>query len=907
MSIRIQLILTFLFCLFLACVIIVLVVFSSAKEAASESFHALATSQLERVEERINTFLEPGTMSIKYLAAMNLIKGSRGKLTNYLHTKETTTLYYANHPTYEKRIYDEFLRIHNSNYNYGLVFMANDDGQYAQAPEGHIKSSGYDPRLRSWYVEAMQDTNEITVTSPYLTTGGGMVCSIMVKTYDFNGKLLGLLGVDYSLQSLIEDLDKRRILQTGYLVLFDSSGRIIADGLHPEYVTMDPKDYPSLRKRMAEHTDEPFYGTGVSGIDRYVVVHSLKTMGWKVAVVFEKEEVFESSYNSLKTILITFVIVFVIAFGALTVLARNIVKPIERLTEAAAIISSGEYETSETIQEELNEKLRITGQSEGVKLSQTIQLMLMALQERIEAAVAASNAKSDFLSNMSHEMRTPMNAIIGMTAIGQTTDTVERKDYAFGKIADASKHLLGVINDILDMSKIEANKLELSVIEFNFEKMLQNVINVTNFRVEEKHQNISVQIDKNIPANLIADEQRLAQVITNLLSNAIKFTHEEGDIRLDTHFIKEENGVCTIQFDVIDSGIGLSKEQQERLFIPFQQAENSTSRKFGGTGLGLTISKHITEMMNGAIWVESELDKGSTFSFKIQAQRGSDSVHKWTMAPASHWKNMRILAIDGTKDVRKYFLDLTKEWGVACDTASNSQEALAFVGQKGSYDIYFIDMKTANVNGLEFARNVKTLNKKCFVVVLISDTEWNTIADEAKAIGVNAFLSKPLFPSTIVNCVNEFLNENGSHTEKMNESEHADTFEGYHILLAEDVVINREIITTLLEPTSLSIDVAENGAEALQMFAKAPEKYNMIFMDVQMPEMDGYEATRSIRALDIPYAKTIPIVAMTANVFQEDIKKCLESGMNDHVGKPIDIDQVMNKLRQYLLETPPNV
>jgi len=407
----------------------------------------------------------------------------------------------------------------------------------------------------------------------------------------------------------------------------------------------------------------------------------------------------------------------------------------------------------------------------------------------LKQAVQASKAKGNFLANMSHEMRTPMNAIIGMTAIGKNASDIKKKDYAFEKIENASSHLLGVINDILDMSKIEANKLELSPVTYSFEKMLQKVVSVISFRIDERRQKFTVNIDEKIPRFLVGDEQRLTQVITNLLTNAVKFTPEHGRIRLDAKLAEEENklystenGLCIIQIEVIDSGIGISPDQQKRLFSSFEQADSGTSRKFGGTGLGLAISRSIVEMMGGRIWIKSELGSGSTFAFTVKVKKGDD-------------------------------------------------------------------------------------------------------------------------PHT---------DEQGLDASEME----MDNFEDYTMLLAEDIEINREIVITLLEPTNLNIEWAGNGKEAVEKFAHAPGRYDMIFMDVQMPEMDGYEATRKIRALegethyisgssdhsDSPTEtpREIPIVAMTANVFREDVEKCLAAGMNDHVGKPLVLDDVLGKLRKYL-------
>ncbi|GHV57194.1 hypothetical protein FACS1894216_21640 [Synergistales bacterium] len=520
-----------------------------------------------------------------------------------------------------------------------------------------------------------------------------------------------------------------------------------------------------------------------------------------------------------------------------------------------------------------------------------------------ERAERASLAKSSFLSNMSHEMRTPMNAVIGMTSIGKATADTEKKDYCFAKIEEASVHLLGVINDILDMSKIEANKFELSPVEFNFEKMLRKVVDVNSFRVDEKQQNLTVNVDKNIPRVLIGDDQRLTQVITNLLSNAVKFTPEHGSVRLDTRFLKEEDGACFLRIEVTDTGIGISDEQKSRLFSSFEQADGSTSRKFGGTGLGLAISKRIVEMMGGHIWVESEIGKGSTFAFVIQARRGAEGARQGLLSPDLHWGNVRVLAVDDTPEICEYFKDIASRFGFICDTALSGADAIARIRSNGNYDIYFVDWKMPGMSGIEFSRQIKEGGAGKSVVIMISATEWNVIEDEAKAAGVDKFLPKPLFPSAVADCINECLGL--CNTPESNEAdEEADCFEGYRILLADDVEINREIVMSLLEPTLLAIDCAGNGAEAVRMFGDAPGRYDMIFMDIQMPQMDGYEATRLIRSMDDQKAKNIPIVAMTANVFREDVEKCLAAGMNDHVGKPLDFGDVLQKLRQYLQKPP---
>jgi CheY-like chemotaxis protein len=497
---------------------------------------------------------------------------------------------------------------------------------------------------------------------------------------------------------------------------------------------------------------------------------------------------------------------------------------------------------------------------------------------------------------------------------------------------------LGVINDILDMSKIEANKLELSLAEFNFERTIMKVTNVIIFRIDEKKQNFVVHLDPKIPSMLIGDDQRLAQIITNLLSNAVKFTPEQGTIQLEAALEKMEGKLCTIRISVSDTGIGITNEQKGRLFTSFEQADGGISRRFGGTGLGLAISKRLVEMMGGAIRIESEPGRGSSFIFTIKAEQGSEAARVPFKAGAN-LDNLRILMVDDDASVRDYFGEILKQFDLSCDFAAGGAEAIGLIESRGLYDLCFIDWKMPGMDGLELTRYIKdkerqvdsespTPEKTASMVFLISSSDWTTMEQEAKEAGVDKFLPKPLFLSSVADAINLFLgrdtlaasaagvssnflatgsagltndrtlNDAGASTGDLAAGK--DDFKGHCVILAEDVEINREIVLTLLEGTGLTIDCAENGMVAFKLFRENPGRYDLIFMDIHMPEMDGFEATRRIRALKDPRAGTIPIVAMTANVFKEDIEKCMEAGMNDHVGKPLDIAVVLEKLRKYL-------
>ena len=410
-----------------------------------------------------------------------------------------------------------------------------------------------------------------------------------------------------------------------------------------------------------------------------------------------------------------------------------------------------------------------------------------AAEHARELAEQSTRAKSEFLARMSHEMRTPMNAIMGMTTIAKSAEDPGRKVYCLNKIDDASQHLLAVINDILDMSKIESDTFKLSLGECNFGKMVQRAIDTLKFRIDERQQTLSVDIDRDIPEIIISDAQRLAQVIVNILSNAVKFTPEHGAISLTARKIAEHDDICVIRFVIRDSGIGISAEQQERLFLSFEQADGGISRRFGGTGLGLAIAKRIVDMMGGRIWVESELGQGASFFFEINAQTGGQHQDALTLPDAS-----TAGAAEDRPDAARV--------GPPDDPPPDNQ---------------------------------------------------------------------PLFA-------------------------------GKRILVAEDVEMNREVLAALLEETGLAIDFAFDGAAAVARFAAAPDAYDLILMDIHMPDMDGYEATRRIRASGLQRAATVPIVAMTANVFREDVERCLAIGMDGHLGKPVDLDLLLAELNKHL-------
>ena len=540
----------------------------------------------------------------------------------------------------------------------------------------------------------------------------------------------------------------------------------------------------------------------------------------------------------------------------------------------------------------------------NVLLENTVYKRTAELQVQTDAATVAAKAKGEFLARMSHEIRTPLNAIIGMNNIALNSNDLQKSHECHEKIDNASRHLLGVINDILDMSKIDADKFDLSYSEFDFEKVMMSIINVTNFRVEEKHQDLIINLGRDVPAIIFGDELRLSQVITNLLSNAVKFTPDRGCVVLTVSKTAESGNDVILQIEVADNGIGISAEHQARLFSSFEQADGSISRKFGGTGLGLAISKRIVELMGGSIWIESELGKGSKFTFTVKVQKVEDKNHS-KISPKIDKNNLRILAVDDSEETLRCFSEVMAAHNLPCDVAIRGEDALSMIRESGSkpYNIFFIDWQMPEMDGIELTKKIKEITSDNSVVFMISVAAWSGIEAEALLAGVKSFIPKPLFPSSLVNAINECLGVESAKTEVRAQTRSSIPDFGKHtILIAEDIEINREIMVAVLEDTHISVDFAENGREAVSAYQNNPGKYSLILMDIQMPEMNGYEATRQIRSLESEFntEKNIPIIAMTANVFKEDIENCLAAGMNNHIGKPIDSSALFETLKAYL-------
>ena len=757
--------------------------------------HKVTDSQIdEQIEERMRSNLATARLEIQqelsknadiakslaiYAESSSLESIKRGEMREYL-----TRIVPSNRNTLGCGILYEPYKLYSGWYYAGAYVYVDKDRTVYEKNYGDVT----DYFSMDWYRDGRTSKGQVVWSDIYYDpVPRAHLISAAVSFFDGEGALLGVAVSDMSLSTV------RRIVRS---ITVGETGAAFVLGAEGEYISF-LDDSRTINDTIQNDKDKNLAalgkaalgaGEGTAALTRNGVTwrtfHSIiPETGWTLIILIDEREI---TWSTLGLVLIKGIIPFIgliLTSLAIFLLAGHLRQVAWKVNNFADLIASGNF----------SGRIAITEKDEfGVmerhlnRMAEELGTMHRNMQEMVDNAQAASRVKSAFLSNMSHEIRTPMNAIIGMTAVAKNAASAGKKDYCLKKIEDASTHLLGIINDILDMSKIEADRLELSLEEFDFEKMLLRTINIIDFRVDEKKQNFTVRIDRDIPRFLIGDDRRLSQVITNILFNAVKFTPEYGDIRLEARLSRKEDRRCTIQFEVADTGISISGEQQSRIFNSFAQADSGISRKFGGAGLGLSISKRIVEKMHGRIWIKSELNKGAVFFFTIEAGVGKTEE---IVGPESGWK---ILRVPGMEDVP----------AAAEDTPELPPE-------------YFKDRR---------------------------------------------------------------------------------------ILLVEDVDINREVVLSILEPAGLTFDCAKNGIEAVKLFQESPVCYDLIFMDVQMPEMDGFEATCRIRAfenLKTP-GRRVPIIAMTANIFREDIEKCLDAGMDDHVGKPFEPEEVMKKLREYL-------
>lgn len=525
-----------------------------------------------------------------------------------------------------------------------------------------------------------------------------------------------------------------------------------------------------------------------------------------------------------------------------------------------------------------------------------------SLVDALNAATQASESKGNFLSNMSHEIRTPLNAIIGYLALASEEDVSQEKlKHCIDNCTIASKHLLQIINDILDMSSIESGKLKIAHEDFDLKKEIMDITTIFFQNAKAKGVEFETHVENLTEEWVVGDQLRLNQILMNLLSNAVKFTPENGLVQLSIQQMNEDEKKVYIQFQVRDTGIGMSKEYMSRIFQPFEQENAGTAKKFGGSGLGLSITNHLIKMMGGNITVESEQNIGTTFTVLMYFDRSANS-HQKNLVQTDYSK-VRVLVVDDKEDECTYVKTMLKRCNVKSDYVTSGEDALKRIrsrmGGDYSYDLCIIDWNMPNMNGGEVTRRIRKELGADLPIIIATAYDVTEFEDEAREAGADRIVAKPLFQSTLFDILVSTFGEYDPSAKADTSRKRVD-MSGVHVLLAEDNQMNMEIAVSMLEKAGVIVDQATNGKEAYEIFtSKEKGTYQLILMDVQMPVMDGYEATRTIRSSSHPEAKTIPIIAMTANAFAEDVADALANGMNAHIAKPINYDKLFDLLEKY--------
>lgn len=717
------------------------------------------------------------------------------------------------------------------------------------------------------------------------------------------GKVLYVISTAYVPERLGKVLKEQRLPSDRVIAILDSHGVVVAR-THEAARFVGHKASPSLLAKLPLRLEDAIEAITLEGIPVYSMFSRSVTSNWAVVIGVPRSVVLSEMLESIKWISVFLMLLLAAGFGVAWHIARNIARSVSALSSAVVRLA-GKGGTSAPPQRlsfrEADDAILTlrTVEAELLRyrhhLENLIEQRTLQLQSAVKQAQTANTAKDVFVANMSHELRTPMNAVLGMAHLLGTTALSPEQSRYLEMIRASGQTLLGILNDILDFSKMQAGKVEMHPVRFNLDEVLHALATIMSVSAGDKDLELCIGVEPDVPRALVGDALRLQQVLVNLAGNAIKFT-ERGEVSVRVELVARVP--LTLGFTVRDTGMGMSEEQLARLFSPFTQGDLSTTRRFGGTGLGLTISKGLVELLGGDIEVRSTPGAGSEFRFTLPMVEADPVPGEAPVSAArAAAPGLHLLVVDDNQTSRSFICKTIEAWNWACDSVASGPEALERLRERPVYDVVLVDWHMPGMDGIETIKAIHSqmADASVPVICMVNAFGRGKLMEDMAEVTTSAYLTKPVTSSSLFDAVQTARAQRESGAGCVVEAPPAPELAGVRLLLVEDNPINQNVAKGILEQAGATVAVAENGALAVELLRA--ERYDLVLMDVQMPVMDGFTATRLIRE---ELHLQLPVIAMTAGVMESEREQCIAAGMDDFIAKPIDVEQMFATIQRHL-------